>query len=996
MLFLAVILIGIVSVLRLLVDLLPDISFPRLVISTAYRDAGPAEMEEFVTRRIEEVVATLPGVRRIRSTSRSGNSLVFVEMVWGTDMDFATLALREKLDNLRHAAFSESVEKPVILRTDPGAKPIMNLAITGEGTLYEFYTLSRDVFRRRFEQIAGVAMTTVTGGRKREIHVEIEMDKAQTLGISIEQIENALKRANDSRPGGSIRKGRYRYALRTVGEFRTLKDIGETVIFTGTDSKKQTPVLLRDIAVISDNFKEKTGETRYNGAPAIGLLITKESGANTVDVAAKMQQAIEQLRRQYQRVKITVVDNQAEFISESINQVRQALFYSGILAFLVLFFFLHDIRNPLNIAISMPISIIATFALMYFFDVSLNMISLGGLALGVGMLVDNSIVVLENIFRRQKGELPLETAAVLGAREVTMPIIASTLTTIAVFFPILYIDGVAGQLFRDQSLTVSFSLLCSLVVALALLPMIAVQWRTKTKTIQPAAGLSFEKLSLKSLWRLINALPRLVIYFFRGLLRYWRENLQKGYEKLFTPAFSSFEKIYLALSKRYENRLLNALENPRRTLLITLTLFLLALISSMQIDRRLMPKVEQGIFVIDITLPAGSRLEITRQLNRQVENVVMADTAVSSVFSRVGNIEDEMRSMQKHRGANFSEITVFLHPGHKRRQVAARLQKKLREIDAGAITVRAAATAISEVLGSAQADLTVHVRSNETDAALQVADNLRRKILQIEGVRQCVSDTEEKQPELHLKIDRRKVALAGADIATIARHIRSFIHGALPTDFKSFDRKIPILARADTNSRESIKSLLRSQIKINQMFLPVSEFVSLEQALIPAAIERENQVRQQTLSVTIGGRSHFAVSEEILALIAEMKIPDNMQVVLGGQQQEMQRSFHEMLFAFFFAFVLVFMILAAQFESLLLPFIIIFSIPLALIGVVAGLLLTGQSFNVMSLIGIVVLVGIVVNDAIVKVDFIRQERQRGADVLQAILLPGKNACARLS
>ena len=989
MFFLAIILIGIVSVWRLPVELLPDISFPKLIVWTTWRDAGPVEVEEFVTRKVEETLATLPGVRRIKSISRSGSSMVVLEMLWGTDMDFLSLTLREKLDNLTHGVLPERVDKPVILRTNPGARPVMTLVVTGDGALQDYFTLARDVFRRRFEQIDGVALASVTGGRKREIHVEIDMTKAQTLGISIAQIEKALQQANDNRSGGSIRKGRYRYALRTVGEFRSLDDIAATVVFIGKKNGKQIPVHLRELAKITDSFQEAKGETRFNGKPAIGLLIFRESGANTIEVAGQMSAAIDQLQRQYPKAKIMVVDNQAEFISESVDQVKQALIYGGILAFLVLFFFLHDIRNPLNIAISMPVSIIATFTLMYFANISLNMISLGGLALCIGMLVDNSIVVLENIFRRRDYGQEFFEAAVAGTREVTMPIIASTFTTIAVFFPILYIEGVAGQLFRDQSLTVSFSLLCSLIVALTLLPMIAAQWRDRQQKELVAPRFPGWRLKRNTIAALLLFFPRWCSFFLRGLLRFWTENFKNYYAKLCLPAFAWIDRLYLRFSNRYEKILQTALDFPRRTFGLTIVVFFLALAASTLIDRRLMPEVEQGEFIIEISLPPGTRLEITRKLSRQIEKIALADPAVSRVFSRVGQVENEMYTLQKQQGTHYAELTVFLDPGAKTRTVAARMQQKLDKIDARAISLKAAATTISEVLGANNADLSVEIRGNDIVKVNHVLEQTQQKIMQIDGVRQCVADVAEKQPEMHLQIDRRKAALAGVEISAIAGHIRNFIHGAIPTDFKAFDRKIPILVRADAGSRADINALLRSQIQLARRSVPVSEFVAVQQTLTPAAILRENQVRQQTLSITVGDRNQFAVSREIAAMISQLDLPEDVQVQLGARHAEMLRSFRELAFAFLLAFILVFMILAAQFESVKLPFIIIFSIPLALIGVVVGLLLTGQSFNGRSLIGIVVLVGIVVNDAIVKVDFIRQEQQQGSKLRPAILAAGQ-------
>ena len=995
MVFLAVVLIGVVSFTRLPVNLLPDIAFPRLLVWTTYRDVGPAEIEEFVTIPVEEAVSTVPGVRRVHSVSHEGMSLVTVEFVWGTDMDFAALTLREKLDNLSHSLPRE-VERPVILRVDPRARPIMTLAVSGDASLHRLYTLARDVFKRRLEQIDGVAMAAVTGGLQREIRIEVDMQKLAAFGITLSQIEQALQFANDARPGGSIKKGRYRYALRTLGEFQSVQDIAETVVYIGNEKDGTVPVRLADIADIRDTFRERQGLTRYNGREAIGLLVTKESGANTVQVAGEVLHVIEQLRQQYPEVELIVVDNQAEFITAAIAQVRQALIYGALLAFLVLFFFLHDLRNPVNIALSMPISVIATFALMYFAGVSLNMVSLGGLALGVGMLVDNSIVVLENIFRREEEGLPLLEASVEGTREVSMAITASTLTTIAVFFPIIYIRGVAGQLFRDQSLTVAFSLLASLVVALALLPMIAARWQKApapsredaTGEKYPSAVIQGETLRQKArLW--MQKIGRGVVAFVSGLFRYWGTQLAAAANRLTAPLFRLFDRGFERFSRRYESGLEWALNHPRRVLLTTLLVFVLSLLIGSTIDRRLMPEVEQGRFSVSVHLPPGTVLDATAELVAKIESLLQKHRAVAGVFSQIGLVEGDMRSVQARAGTHMAEIQVFLKPGFRSRRVMQALQPKLVALYPGAISLQAPQTAIGEILGTARADLEVQIRGNDADSAAVVMRTLRQKLRRIPGITQIFSSEEQKRPEIRLVIDREKAVLYDVPPRAVADFVQQVMHGRIATDFKDFDRKIPVLLRADERHRHKLTELLQMPLNHNGRSVPVSELVRLEQTLAPAAIEREDQVRQRSLFVSISGRGYNAVARDVENILQTLELPYGFQVRLGGQRQEMLESFREMVFAFVLAFVLVFMILAAQFESLVHPFVIIFTVPLAIIGVVVGLLVTGQSFNVMSLIGLVVLVGIVVNDAIVKVDFINQERRRSTGLRRAILLAGR-------
>ena len=1000
MFFLALILIGLISLTKLPVNLLPDITFPRLMIWTQYTDIGPAEIEEQVTARIEEIVATVPGVRTIHSWSRTGNSIVVVEFLWGTDMDYTSMTLREKLDNLRHTSLAREVDRPVILRVDPRAQPIITLAITGDASLYELYTLTRDVFKRRFEQLDGVALATVTGGRQREIRVEVDMQKLAAFGISLQQVENALRQANDARPGGSIKKGRYRYALRTVGEFKTVQEIGETALTLSTDKKKQAAGIVRllDVANIIDGFRERQGMTFLDDKPAIGLLITREASANTVRVAGQVLEVLEQLRAHYPEVEIALVDNQAEFIEASISQVQQAIVLGGILAFLVLFFFLHDVRNPVNIAISMPVSVIVTFAMMYFSGTTLNMISLGGLALGVGMLVDNSIVVLENIFRRETEEgMELRQAAVAGTREVSMPIIASTLTTIAVFFPILYIEGVAGQLFRDQTLTVSFSLLASLLVALALLPMLASRWvrrpELQPENVRPQTPHRPSERWWLWPWWAIRTGWFYLSSFTRGLLGYWLRGTGRALRALLDPVFAAFDRFFARFATHYYDRLLQrALDRPRAVLTYTSLAFLIAILLALFLDRRLMPRVEQGRLTVAVELAPGSLLEKTEAVTTAIRDTLLNDARVASVFAQLGMVEGDFRLIKPRIGTHIAEMQVFLADGVSSLQMMRELHEKLTPVshDHNArVALLEPKTAVGEVLGTTLADLAVLIRGNETATADSLEANLRARLAHVPGVEQVYSPGDEKRTELRLYIDRDRAASFQIPPAEIAEFVRSYLHGKIATDFRAFDRKVPILVRAGANWRQNIEDLLNFPLHYNGISVPVSQLVDVGQSLSPAVIEREGQVRQRTLYLSVAGRGYNAVSEDVRKILQDTPVPYGFQLALGGQWQEMVASFRELIFAFMLAFVLVFMILAAQFESLRHPFVIMLAVPLALIGVIIGLLVTGQSFNIMSLIGLVVLVGIVVNDAIVKVDFINQERSRGTSLRRAILLAGQ-------
>ncbi len=584
MLFLAIIMLGLASLARLPVDLLPDISFPRLVVYTAYRDAGPREIEERISTPIEQAVSTVGGLRRLSSVSRDGVSVVTLEFLWGTKMDFAALQIREKLDQIRWQ-LPQQADRPTLLRQDPREQPIMTLAVTGED-LYRLRELSRQVFKRRLEQIEGIALATVTGGFEREIQVEVNMTRLAALGLNLATVESALKTASDNRPGGTIRKGQFRYGLRTLGEFTTVTEIGAVAI----SLPKGGAVTLREVAAITDGFRERTGVTRYNGKEAIGLLPTKESGTNTVAVTRRVFEVIEQLRREYPQVTLAVVESQAGFIESAIGQVEQELIAGGILAFFVLVLFLRDVRTPLIIAVAMPVSVIAAFAFFYFFGINLNIISLGGLALGIGMLMDNSIVVLENIFRLRDEGHALLPATIEGTGEVIAPVTASTLTNIAVFLPLAYVHGIAGQLFRDQSFAIAFALMASLLVAFALLPMLVSRFYLRKRDLESGRMGERENGSFSPSAPPLSPSPSLSIVrtvkiFLQGLFSYWKNLLAAPFRwlkrviaKAVAPLLDGFDRGYKAFAAYYEKILEKALENPRSVLAMTCGAFLLSLI----------------------------------------------------------------------------------------------------------------------------------------------------------------------------------------------------------------------------------------------------------------------------------------------------------------------------------------------------------------------------------------------------------------------------------
>jgi HAE1 family hydrophobic/amphiphilic exporter-1 len=758
MAFLAIVMLGSIAFWRLPVDLLPDVAFPTLTVWTQYPEAGPSEVERFITEPIEGSVSRVPGVKSVSSVSREGASQVLLQFLWGTDMEFATLNVRERLDNVRYS-LPERAERPTILRSDPTSEPVMTLAATSEvSDLWELKEVSENVFKRRFEQIDGIA---------------------------IDQVSAALDAANYSAPGGNIRRGRYRYSLRALGEFQTVAEIGETVVGRGADG---SVVLLRDVAQVEDGFADRETIARYNGRESVGLLLYKEAGSNTVQVAERVDEVLEQLRLEYPAVELAIASSQAGFIRDAIQNVVQALALGAVLAFLVLFLFLHDARYPVAISLSIPISVILTFGLLYLTGVSLNIMSLGGLALGVGMLVDNSIVVLENIFRHRERGLAAAAAAGLGAREVQAAITASTFTTIAVFGPIIYVKGVAGELFKDLSIAVAVSLLASLLVALTLLPMIAARIRTSDEAgapqrpgyepgrLFPPVGRYVEEARARyggraRWWRwpsiltrwigaLIGSAFRVSFALAAALVVFWAGLIARPLAALSRPIFRVFDRWFDRFANRYDQLLEWAIDHRGSTLAMAAAVFALAVIVGYGLPRDLLPRVDEGSYRARVELPLGTPLETTDEVTAQLEAVALDDAATDAAFARVGRAEAAEVTEREATGVNTAALDVRLQAGERTADAVERMRAGVGDLLSGeALTFEMGrATELGRVLGVGEADVAVRVRGEDLDAALGVAREIEGRLSALPMLTGVRIGLLRGQPEVEIQIERERVA----------------------------------------------------------------------------------------------------------------------------------------------------------------------------------------------------------------------------------------------
>ncbi len=991
MFFLAVVLLGLISFQRLPIDLLPDIAYPRLVIYTSYPDVAPREVERFVTEIVEQNVSAVPNVERVESVSRDGISLVTLRFAWGTDMDFAVLNVRERLDNIRDQ-LPELAERPVVLRTDPTSEPVMALSVSGREDLWALKELAQEVFKRRLEQIDGVAQAAVVGGLEREIHVEVDPRLLQAYGIEIDQILTALDAANQSAPGGTIRRGRYRYALRTIGEFRTVEEIAAVPLTRGDTVSVSGSVRLRDVARVVDGFKDRESIARYNGSEAVGLLLFKDSGANTVRVADRVEEVLSQLRVEYPEIRLDIAMSQADFIGDAISSVVQALLFGGLLAFLVLFLFLRDARYPVAIALAIPISVIASFALLDFAGVSLNIMSLGGLALGVGMLVDNSIVVLENVFRhREMGKSPMAAAAA-GAEEVQGAITASTITTISVFGPIIYVEGVAGQLFGALSFAVAFALIASLVVALSLLPMMAARWKgdgsaAPPPLVQPQepaieGRLAWVRRVGRGITHAVLGLGSVV----KGAARRMTHGISHGVKAAASPFLDAFDRAFMRFANWYHRLLERALDHRGRVVALSAGILLSGIAVGARLDRGVLPDVDQGSFQVRLVLESGTPIEQTSAAAARLESALAANAGVAAIFTRVGRQEAIAGIEEEESGLNTASLDVRLAADARTAQVVEDLSGAFAGFPAGALTVETGqATALGRLLGGGEADLAVRIRGDDLDEAFAYAKLVAQRLSEVSTLTNVRLSTEEGQPEVLIDVDRERAAAYGIDPSAIAETVERYMRGSVPTEYVDFDQKISILVRLPEAERRSLATLELLEVE----GVPLRDLVHTRETVGPAEVRRLEQSRTVAVYADVASGGLDGALADVAAAIAENPAPRGLRVDVGGENEERAESFRELAFAFALALILVYMILAAQFESFVHPFTILLSVPLATVGAAVALWVVGAGLNTMSLIGMVILVGIVVNDAIVKVDFINQMRRQGLVLRQAILEAGR-------
>ena len=930
MVTLIVLILGGVSLSRLPVDLMPDITMPTLSVRTTYENASPQEMEELVTRPIEEAMSAVPGVDELTSTSAEGVSNVRVTFTWGTDLDVAANDMRDRLDRVI-PRLPENADRPVLRKFDLAAFPILILGASSKLDPVQMRRIIDDQIKYRMERVPGVASLDVFGGHEREIHVNLDLDKVKALGLPLDLVLSRVRTGNVTLPAGQIERGNYDITIRTLGEYTSIEELRDTVVAM----REGAPVTFGDIADVEDSWLRVRQLVTVNGEPGVRLAVYKQSGTNTVEVARRALAELEQIGHDFPQIRIVPIIDTSDYIKRSISSVGDSALYGGALAVLILLFFLRNIRSTLVISIAIPVSVIATFVLMYFYGFTLNIMTLGGLALGVGMLVDNSIVVLENIYRLREGGLGPQEAAVAGSEEVVAAIVASTLTTVVVFLPLIFVRGMAGVMFKQLAMVIGFALLCSMAAAMALVPMLAA--------------------------RILGAGP--LHEGPRGSVRGW--------------AFRAIGRFLGGLDDGYRRLLHLALGHRLAVVALTLAALAGCLLLARFIGVELMPATDESEVRLDVEMETGTRVQKTMELLGRFEKIVRDNVPeTKSIISWSGG------SPFRVAGGHLGEMRIALVPRAQRErsseEVANALRGKLRNIPGGTIRVRAGqGLFILRMAAGGSDNIQVEIYGHDFATAEELARRVRAEVEQVPGITDVKLSREAGSPEELMVIDRRKAADLGLTVQQIAEAFETCVAGTEAGHYREGGDEFTIRVKVKDAERLSIPEILDLTLT-NAAGQPVvlRNVVSPQPRVGPTLIERKNQERVLVVLANISGRDMGSVIADIRERLKSLPVPRGFLISFGGDYEEQQEAFSELALSLGLSLVLVYMVMACQYESLRDPFVVMFSVPIAAIGVILVLFLTDTTFNMQSFIGCIMLGGIVVNNAILLVDHTNLLRRR--------------------
>ncbi|MTI81153.1 MAG: efflux RND transporter permease subunit [Firmicutes bacterium] len=941
MLIVAMVILGMVSLPKLAVDLYPDMELPVAVVVTSYEDADPAEVEKIVTKPLESAIGTTSNISEIQSVSSEGNSLIVMMFDWGTDMDDATIEAREKIDGFRDMLPSD-VGSPRVMKMDPNSAPIMMYTLDGDD-LVTLNNIAEDTVKSRFERINGIASVVITGAKEQEYKVILDRAKLESYGLTAGQVAQTIRSDSISGTMGAVERGNNELAVRLDSEYNTASDLSALQISLGPGNGT---INLSDIAEVKKGYKDISEYSYVDGKPALSLQLFKSSDGNTVQVANDVKVAAEKLKSTLpEGVELTKVFDTSKFIEDSINNVAQNILLGGSFALIVLYLFLRNVRSTLVVAIVMPIAVITTFTMMYFADQTINLLSLGGLALGLGTLVDYSVVVLESIYRyRQDGHNVIE-AAKLGTAEVGSAVLAAGMSSVVVFAPIVFVEGLAGIMFGPLALTVTISYMAALFAAFTLVPMLSS--------------------------KLLKNVPI---------------NNDQLEQKSKNPVVL-FGKFFAKLSEVYGKLLRWALGHRKSVVGLTIGLLVGSIALVPMVGTEFIPGMDQGEMAVEIETPPGTSLKQTQQVAFEVEEMIAKEFPEHErIFSRVGTGDMAFLGVV---GSNEATVQVKLLDQEQREYTTEQAMERLREagkkIPGATLTIR---QANDQSMGSGSA-IDISIRGDDLEVLTQLGTLVTDMVKNIEGTRNVSNSLDDAQSQISIKVDREQASMYGLSAAQIMSAVNVAFDGQVVSRVRTGDDEIDVRMMYPEDFEQSPDQLADLMITSTTGAKVALETVAdIKVVEAPNQIIRMDQVREVSVTADISGRDLGSINQDIQAQLDKMAFPDGYQYELSGQAEDMAESFGDLGLALILAIVLMYMVMAAQFESLFYPFIIMFSLPSTFIGAMFGLLITGHHLSVPAFIGAIMLVGIVVNNAIVLIDYVNTLRKRGNERDEAILQAG--------
>jgi HAE1 family hydrophobic/amphiphilic exporter-1 len=932
---LAVVLLGAVSLTRMPVSLLPDVSLPVLTVRTAYPGAAATEVSREVAEPIEGVLAAAPGLVELRSVSRNGEVVTTARFAWGTDMPTTVLNVRERLDNVR-GSLPERAERPTLLTSDPGERPIAVLGVTGQEDLRDLARTASDVHARRLEQITGIASVAVVGALEDEIRVDADPEKLRAHDLTPDDIAAAIRSANANSTGGTIRRGQFRLAMRALTEFQDPDEIAEVPIGPASRGLK-----IRDVATVSTGLAQPTTLTRLDGGAAVGLVVYKDAGSNTVTVTKEMLKAVESLQAEFPAVKLQLVASQADFVTDALSNLGQEIFLGGALSLLLILLFLKDVRLSLVIGLFIPLSILVSLVLLQLMDVSINVLSLGGLALAVGILVDQAIVVSEAVGKQVEDGVPLSEAVIKGTEEIGGPLIAGTLTTLLVFGPIIFVQGLAAALFRDLSLSVVTSVAASLVLALTLMPVLI-------------AG--------------------------RGA----REGAREGARV--ERKLSTLDRAGVWIADRYEDGMKWSLRHPAVIFAGGIALLVVMVYLGRIMPKEILPAVDEGLVVADLTLPEGTAIEETARQVGRIEDAAKA-LGATGIYARVGNATDEEVLAGADPGSSATAQLIIPVPGDDpAAPFADALRAALPDLAAGNLAFDLAGQSeFGSLIGREGRLVRVEMSARSLDAASAWADSARAKLAGLRTLTDVRNAFAATQPIVEVTLERVRMAERGISVNAVVNALAGGLGGVSATEFRETDRRTPISVRYAGTANEDLQTSLRTMIN----GVPVGQLVRTEEKRAPLEVVRVGQRPVAIVEALIADGGTAKATVDVERVMGELKAPAGVSWQITGADIEQRRTAKELTLVAVLSVALVFLVLAGEFASFTMPFVVITTVPLAAAGGVILLWMTGQSLNAVSLIGLVVMIGMADNEAIVKLAAIEALREEGHPLEEAVLKGGR-------